>query len=302
MIRRTLASSTRIRGLVAREAPRVLLLRRGPTKQVATILWHTDTNEFFLGQWFKGRIHDHVSDLSPSGKPLVYRAESHRGPFKQWTAISRPPFLTALTLWAGGGAWGGGGLFDSETRIRLNHGGVKTKPEKGFAIPAGVHVSSYDEWMNPKRQWPVNLALAQRNGWKLRQERVWKVAARSRRRGLDITTPEIRWKARGNWILEMAEVRYGDPGEPGIVRHYRVLDEQGDAKLDLGECDWADWSYDGRLLTARDGRLYDAPVSKARGPGNAKQRLDLRDMEFEAIASPEEARRWTGEVAGRRIG
>lgn len=263
-------------------------------------MWHTDSNEFYFGQWFKGRIYEHVCDLSPSGKRLIYRAETHRGPYKQWTAISRPPFITALTLWAGGGAWGGGGIFDSETRIRLNHGSSKSKPEDGFAVPPGVQVSTYDEWTNPKKQWPLQLTLFQRNEWAIQQA---EVAAYSKggRRAWKIETPEIRWKRRGKWILESSVVRYGGPGEPGTVRHFRMLDDDGDCRLDLGECDWADWSYDGRLLFARDGCVFDAPVSKARGPGGANERLDLRAMKFEAIASPEEARRWTGEVVGRRI-
>src|SRR5262245_56450594 len=104
-----LTPSTRIFGVMARAAPRVLLIRRGPSKQVALVTWDTVKHQFHLGQWLKGRIYEHRCDLSPKGDLFIYLAANHKGKLGSWTAISRPPFLTALCLWSNLGTWGGGG-------------------------------------------------------------------------------------------------------------------------------------------------------------------------------------------------
>jgi hypothetical protein len=105
--------------LLAREAREAVVIRRGPSKLVQLLRWNTQTDEFEAGQWFKGRIYERRCDLSPSGKYFLYFAAKEKGPHPKWTAISRPPYLTALAFWSAG--WEtGGGLFESETRILLN--------------------------------------------------------------------------------------------------------------------------------------------------------------------------------------
>lgn len=53
----------RIHGLLAPQAPLGVIIRRGPSKQVATILWDRRQDTFQLGQWLKGRIYERRSDL-----------------------------------------------------------------------------------------------------------------------------------------------------------------------------------------------------------------------------------------------
>ena len=40
--------------ILARAAPIAVIFRRGPSKLVELIKWHTDTDTFERGQWFKG--------------------------------------------------------------------------------------------------------------------------------------------------------------------------------------------------------------------------------------------------------
>ena len=102
-------------------------MRRGPTDWVRLVLWRTDTDVIERGQWFHGRIYDRRCDLSPDGRLFVYfaakrgleRLESEVG--ETWTAVSRPPYLTALALWPKGDSWEGGGRFESANELRLNH-------------------------------------------------------------------------------------------------------------------------------------------------------------------------------------
>jgi hypothetical protein len=97
----------------AASAPISVILRRGPSKHVCCILWNRARDEFEVGQWLRGRIHAHKSNLSPDGTHLVYAAIDPRSArtYSRWTAISRPPFLTALALWPHRTTWVGGGRF-----------------------------------------------------------------------------------------------------------------------------------------------------------------------------------------------
>jgi hypothetical protein len=81
-------------------------------------------------------------DLSPDGELLVYFATSYLKPLRTWTAVSRPPYLTALALWPKGDAWGGGGLFRDNRTLQLNcrPGGVEMQLDPRFVPPATFRV------------------------------------------------------------------------------------------------------------------------------------------------------------------
>ncbi len=96
--------------ILAREAPVAVIFRRGPSRWVQMIKWHTDTDTFEEGQWFKGRVYESKCDLSPDGKLLIYFVlkanRVHPDYGYTWTAISKPPYFTALALWKELGTWG----------------------------------------------------------------------------------------------------------------------------------------------------------------------------------------------------
>ena len=66
----------RIHVLLASHAPLGLVIRRGPSKHVATVLWNRSRDDFQLGQWLKERIYERRSDLSPDGKHFIYFAST----------------------------------------------------------------------------------------------------------------------------------------------------------------------------------------------------------------------------------
>ena len=103
---------TRLSVLLAQASDVAVILRRGPSKQVLMIRWARDTDRFYLGQWFKGRVYECRCDLSPDGEQLIYFAANQREPHFSWTAVSRPPYFTALAYWPKGDCWGGGGPVD----------------------------------------------------------------------------------------------------------------------------------------------------------------------------------------------
>lgn len=70
----------RLHVLLARDAPLGLILRRGPSRQVCTIGWNRTDDTFLLGQWIKGQIYQHRSDLSPDGRHFLYLAIGRQFP------------------------------------------------------------------------------------------------------------------------------------------------------------------------------------------------------------------------------
>ena len=70
----------RIHAILAREAPKAVVFRRGPSGQVCTLGWDLETDTFTMGQWLKGRIYEYRSDLSPNGEFMIYFATDFRRP------------------------------------------------------------------------------------------------------------------------------------------------------------------------------------------------------------------------------
>ncbi len=115
--------TARLHMILAREARSAVIFRRGPSRHTAVIGWDQTTDKFQLGQWLYGRIYERRCDLSPDGKYLIYFAMNGQWQSEvkgSWTAISRTPFLKALTLFAKGDCWNGGGLFFSSREYWLN--------------------------------------------------------------------------------------------------------------------------------------------------------------------------------------
>ena len=70
----------RLHVILAREASKAVVFRRGPSDQVCTLGWNLETDTFTMGQWLKGRIYEYRSDLSPDGELMIYFATDYRHP------------------------------------------------------------------------------------------------------------------------------------------------------------------------------------------------------------------------------
>jgi hypothetical protein len=149
--------AARVYGFVAREARKATLLRRGPSKQVRLLCWDLETDTIEAGQWLKGRIYERRCDLSPDGSLFAYFAAKHRGPVAAWTAVCRPPMLTALSFFPKDDCWGGGGLFEDGKSLRLNHTFDKpiavshpaNKTPKTRKTPRYMRISALRPWEEP---------------------------------------------------------------------------------------------------------------------------------------------------------
>ena len=150
--------------LLARKAPFGVVFRRGPSKNVLLIGWNTSDDTFQCGQWLKGRIYERRCDLSPKGDLLLYFAANYREPYRSWSAISRPPFLTALAMWPKGDGWGGGGHFISKTRLALNHRDGERKLAVGFSVPKWLKLEQFGKRPGWREDDPVHSERLERDG------------------------------------------------------------------------------------------------------------------------------------------
>jgi hypothetical protein len=281
--------------LFARSAPIGVILRRGPTRWVQLIKWNTATDQFHPGQWFHGKIYARRSDLCPDGSLLIYFAQKITGRTLvdkeytyAWTAISKPPYFTALALWPKGDCWHGGGVFQTARRVWLNH-----KPE--VAIPHPRH--------RPRRLQIVSNQDAQGEDWP-----VW-----SKRMTLDgwtLVQPGRFVIRRGSWVTEQVEIwrrphaterlvlsRQTDAisSRRGFIETFRLVTLTG--AFPLRDVNWADWDQNGRLVFTRGGKLFIGTIAPDRIVES--ELADFTDQEPTNFPTPPWARSWHRGRLGR---
>jgi hypothetical protein len=297
------AGHCRIYCLLARDDRTGVIFRRGPSKLVRLLRWHLASDTIEPGQWFRGRIRERRCDLSPDGELLVYFAARHAGPLGTWTAVSRPPYFTALALWPKGDSWGGGGLFASRRRLGLNHSAPLTLGP-GFYLPGWLSVSPVGDWAGRGEDTPIERERMVRDGWQLIATSPGAEYSRRGRSLYTFATPEIYERPqplsprKGGKRPTLRRERHGVfvIGGPKYDEAFVVADGARELRR-IHPCDWADWQANGDLLFAVDGRLYRLPAAAV--PTHAGEPLDgarliadLRPMTFEPIAAPPEALRW----------
>lgn len=294
------ASSVRLYVLLARKSPHAVVFRRGPSKQVLLLRWDTSTDNISTGQWFKGRIYERRCDLSPTGERLIYFAAKHRPPLGSWTAICRPPYLTALALWPKGDAWGGGGLFSNERTVQLNHPSYQTALSPDSKLPTSVVIGPFGKKPGSGEDDPIFSARMMRDGWMQLDPGVPQQHSSTEKMAWTYSKHEVWTKTRKPWVLEMRVLGVHERDGPWYVLEHQLLGLDGHPAIDFGRSDWADWSKQGDVLLARDGRLYRLVVS-GKSVGPLKEIADLRPLRFSNVEAPAEAKRWGGEINRRQL-
>lgn len=295
-----LKSQTRLYCILAREAPLAVVFRRGPSKQVLLSLWHTDTDQFHEGQWLKGRIYERRCDLSPNGTRLIYFAANYKEPYFSWTAVSKPPYLTALALWPKGDGWGGGGLFETERKILLNHRAAEMKLAEGFNLPRNLQIKPFGERPGWGEDSPIVDARMNRDGWRMVQD----VEAIEHRRGASVGMefrPPLVWSKKHHQLCryELQQHIHGLHQRDGpwyVIEHF-VNDLDTGSVISLGRTEWADWCHSGDLVFAQDGKLFRLGFSAEgilRELNASNLLIDLSDRSFKEVIPPSEAQRWNG--------
>ena len=268
----------RIHALLARDAPLGVIIRRGPSKQVCTILWDRRRDEFQVGQWLKGRIYERRSDLSPDGKYFIYFAMSGKWDAESkgsWTAISRAPYLKALAMFPKGDCWHGGGLFTGKRSYWLNDG-------YGHSVLRNTSELRRDLKFQPTEYFGgeclgVYYPRLLRDGWSM-VERInvaeWK-------------DHDVFDKPLGHgWTLrKIAHAEAGAPAGKGCYwDEHELLHPASGERVQRPEWEWAE--VDGRrLVWAERGKLFGARISR-QGITDEAQLFDFNDLCFEPIEAP----------------
>jgi len=271
-------TSARLYGLIARSAQRAVIFRRGPSRQVRLLVWNLATDKIEGGQWFNGRVYEHRCDLTPNGDALVYFAASYKPPFYSWTAISKPPFLTALALWPKGDCWGGGGLFENAQDLQLNHLPRDIKRlAPGFHIPSRLRVTTLGQYSGRGEDDPISWLRKTRDGWRHVPD-TQTLQRHIRETDLVLRVQGHRSDKRmGRCYVETADLATKD----GIVQ------------FQFGQIDWADIDQKGNVLFARNGCIFRLAKRQMTSESPTPRLVaDLNAMRFAPIAPPGHARRW----------
>jgi hypothetical protein len=266
----------RLHVLLAAKSPQAVVFRRGPANAVCSIGWNRESNKFQVGQWLRGRIYERRADLSPDGRHLIYFARGgrrHTETKGSWTAISRAPWLRAITLYGKADTWQGGGLFTSETTYWLNgcHFVVRENAEvaedKTFK-PDGSFGAEC-----PSVYYPGLL----RDGWNLEIK-----AGPGRVAHCTVFAKPLTH----GWILR--KFAYADVNHPQGTSIYwdehELEHTASKALLSVPSWEWADYDASG-LLWAERGVLYRAVLSPS-GPLAAQALYDFNPMQYESREAP----------------
>ncbi|KAF0812221.1 hypothetical protein IGB42_03211 [Andreprevotia sp. IGB-42] len=211
------------------------------------IRWDTANDTFELGQWFRGRIYEQMSDLSDDGELLLYVAR--KGGQRTldelgsdtWTAISRPPYVTALALWPHAG-YCGGGVFSGHREALLYISGGMLQAHAGHE-PQGLQVQAYDQLDEAA----VNALAGRRNAWRWddgERKHGWQLTARRER-----TAPD--------GVLQLIATARPHKVPRQVVRpieQFVLRSSHGD--IPLGDADFVDFDQRGRVVLARGGELW----------------------------------------------
>jgi hypothetical protein len=265
----------RLFGILARDAPVVAVLRRGPSSWAHIGRWDVAASTYQAGSWLRGTLYPQRCDLSPDGRYLaamVLVGRAHWAPGTTYVAVSRLPWLTALAAWGTQGTWSRGVHFAAVGEWGLG------PPEHGDADPLrsrhGLVVTGTAH----------TFAVERRGGW-------------VESPGTPPRSPNDMWdERRADQIVMTKPQPYGDAvlsvrGGQAAFRlgpHDRwagpayALD--GDP---LPDVQWADWAHDGRLLVAtNEGCL------QVRDRAAVVWDLDLAPLEPDPQPPPPEATRW----------
>lgn len=262
------AEPARLHVLLARDKPLGVVMRRGPSRRFCTMLWDLRSDTFEMGQWVNARLFPMRSDLSPDGRYLIYfalNARWHSETEGSYTAISRAPYLKAVTLYAKGDAWGGGGLWTGPRTYWLNHHSPlqvplrttgEVRPDLNADRPGGGWECPY-----------IYFERLRRDGW-------------AEVEGKPVH-PEIGSfdKRLGAWRMRKTVFFRG------AYRCRHTLEHPGTGtRHDCADWEWAEITGS-TILYAAKGSLYRANVTLKDGIESRLVR-DFNRMKFEAIAAP----------------
>lgn len=272
----------RIEMLHARKTNETVIFRRGPSKWVQLLKWNTNKDKITPGQWFKGNIYARKADLSPCGNYLIYFAAKFKKAKNQyaWTAISKPPYLTAIALWKKGDTFNGGGLFESSKKIYLSHTKSESKLEQGFSIDR-LQVKIKET------RFPfdyIEVERMKRDGW------VW-----STQKGMNLNSSDIQYSKLLNEKTKILHVgkKKTDYGCSENPYKWKTFIEGKQGVIEIEDYENIDSNIDGRILMSKNGCIYACKdYTDFLNPDKIELIKDLNGNEPYEMVAPDEMKIW----------
>ena len=240
--------------------------------------WDRKTDRFQIGQWLYGRIYERRCDLSPDGKHLIYFAMNGRWQSKvkgAWTALSKAPYLKALTLLSKGDCWHGGGLFLSSKEYWVNDGCGHEVLQDDCTLEGSLKYPWHESYGG---ECPgVYYIRLQRDGWTMNY-------TAPDGNGGNVTLFEKR--VSGHWKLrKRAYATLDRPvGRGCYFDEHQLWNSRTETGLGFPQWEWADVDG-GRLVWAEGGKLFAGRLGP-KGLGSVKALYDFNTLQFEKLVAP----------------
>ncbi len=254
----------RLHVLTATQSDNAVILRRGPSAQVAALSWDRRRNKVELGRWINGRIHEYRCDLSPDGKHLVYFA-CHGS--RCWTAVSRTPWLAAIAFWPQADSWFGGGAFTDEGALWRNGAAAEDHLPDGL-VPAPI--DAYPQSTDGFHMGDLAASRLERRGW-------------NRIEGARYETV-LQLELSSGFALRQS-FSLGRKNRAMISSSYALIAPGEENIADLNGWEWADF-FENKIQWAEKGAIWQAKISREAGLVERHLVYDLTPMRFEAIKAP----------------
>ncbi len=261
----------RIHILLARSAPVGLAWRRGPSKLVCAVGWNRLDDTFLVGQWFKGRIYERRSDLSPDGRYLIYfglQGRQGSNVSTSFTAISKAPYLKPIAQWDKADSLYGGGLFADRITYWIND----ERSHKPVRLPRDLQKAAHYQGENTYGSdcASVYFLRLQRDGWVLKD---YRDQPETDRVGV------FEKPADKGWILR--KVAHSTAATPDA---HELIHASKGTQLAFPDWEWADMDRS-RLVWSKEGKLFAAQLGE-NGLQGEKEIYDFNLLSFVARPVP----------------
>jgi hypothetical protein len=283
----------RLWAYLARDASIGVILRRGPKDWMQMIHWDTKNDVFTPGQWMKGHFWKQRSGLSPDGQLFIYAVAL---PYKKihnpdhppnpeygigWTAVSKPPYFTALALWPHD--TNGGFFVDNRTvyvTSEVTHPNHEPQGLKFILNAVDSDWFQINGWI--KLRDPHRMSHIKDNHAYLSISKIetW-------RKDVD----SFNFSLIAKTAREDIQLGGTPPGKrSGDNQQYAVIDRRTNQEATLKDVVWADFDQQKRLVLAKHGKLFSAAVVD--GELSYTELADFNANQPEAIESPDWAKKW----------
>jgi len=265
----------RLHVILARESDKAVIIRRGPSKFTAVIGWDRGSDNFYLGQWLKGKIFHHRSDISPDGKYWIYFV-LHKKYGQKWTAVAEVPYLKAIDFYTKEDTFNGGGIFLKNDTYWLNDGNYS----KHILQRKGNLTVEKNRKLNKSvdgEDVGIYFFKLARYGWKKRY--IVKVNSHCYK---------YYFHKKINKEQILCKIFYSTLNHPigksCYFERHEIIDIKNKKKWEFPDWEWADFD-NGRLVWAEYGKIMQGSMDEY-GIKDVKELYDTNPLAFEELVAP----------------